>query len=510
MDGEPLPMLTKNTFRTLLITLTILCGLTAPAARADFEETLEDRWYVIELMGQRSGWMHYRVVRERQGLHVETTLNLKVSRGQMTIPIEMSGVFSQDPGGVPLFMTGRQLLGQAPIESTWTFTDGKTGKVKTTSNQFGAITTSEIDPPQGDWMTPYEASQHIKEQIRAGATTIVTRSIDPAMGLVVVETTATIKGETTIEALGKTVPAIEWEAVTSAAPGVKSVEYVNMEGEPIRTEVNVGGITMTIILADKQLALSELDPAEIMVSTFVRPSRPIDNPRHTRRAEYRLTLSGGGEFELAETGSQTWSRDGDSILLTVLAEPSEFHAARVDDLTPYLASTSTVDINDPEIKALIAHALTGAEDRSDIKKAELFRRFVHSFIREKSLAVGFATASEVTRTQQGDCTEHGVLLTAMLRGAGIPSRVASGLIYADSFAGQQQIFGYHMWSQALLEIDGQMRWVDLDATLPDSTPFDATHIAVAVSDLADGEAINSMASLAPMLGKLRIEVIPAE
>jgi len=282
---------------------------------------------------------------------------------------------------------------------------------------------------------------------------------------------------------------------------------VNIEGEPIRTEVNFGGISMTIVLADKQLALSDLDPAEIMVSTFVSPSRAIEAPRRTHRAEYRLTLTDGSAFDVAETGSQTWSRDGDAIALQVVAEPDGYHATRVDDRAPYLAATSNADYEDPEIKAMLDYAMRGAEDRGDVKKAELLRRFVHSFISEKSLAVGFASASEVARTRQGDCSEHGVLLTTLLRGAGIPSRVVSGLIYAESFAGEQDIFGYHMWSQALLEIDGKTRWVDLDATLPDATPFDATHIAVAVSDLADCEAINSMAALAPMLGKLRIEVV---
>ena len=92
---------------------------------------------------------------------------------------------------------------------------------------------------------------------------------------------------------------------------------------------------------------------------------------------------------------------------------------------------------------------------------------------------------EGARAAEGDCTEHATLLCAMLRADGIPARVGSGLIYADRFAGEEEIFGYHMWTQALLEIDGQERWVDLDPTLP-SRAFDATHIAVATSSLAAG------------------------
>jgi len=124
--------------------------------------------------------------------------------------------------------------------------------------------------------------------------------------------------------------------------------------------------------------------------------------------------------------------------------------------------------------------------------------------------VGFASATEVARSREGDCTEHGVFLASLLRARGIPARVVSGLIYADSFAGSQNIFGYHMWTQALLDIDGAKRWVDLDATLPASHPADATHIAVVTSELADGELGVSMMPVAQMMGRVGIVVESVE
>ena len=45
----------------------------------------------------------------------------------------------------------------------------------------------------------------------------------------------------------------------------------------------------------------------------------------------------------------------------------------------------------------------------------------------------------------------GVLLAAMLRAAEIPSRVAVGVIYVERFAGERDVFGYHMWTQALID-----------------------------------------------------------
>jgi transglutaminase-like putative cysteine protease len=175
------------------------------------------------------------------------------------------------------------------------------------------------------------------------------------------------------------------------------------------------------------------------------------------------------------------------------------------DLDAHLAATTYANAEDEVIVALVQEALRGA-GASARERAEALRRFVFRHIRTKDLGRAFATASETARSGEGDCSEHGVLLAAMLRAAGIPSRVAAGVVYVDEFAGERGVFGYHMWAQALLETDAGPAWVDLDATLDDGTPFDATHIAFAVSDLAEGGAITSLAGIAPLLGTLEIKV----
>ena len=98
----------------------------------------------------------------------------------------------------------------------------------------------------------------------------------------------------------------------------------------------------------------------------------------------------------------------------------------------------------------------------------------------------------------------------MLRADGIPSRVVSGLIFADSFAGSEGIFAYHMWAEGLFDLDGKKCWIDLDATLPPATPFDATHIALIVSSLADDQVQNPLVAMVPLLGRLSIKVEKAE
>ena len=136
-----------------------------------------------------------------------------------------------------------------------------------------------------------------------------------------------------------------------------------------------------------------------------------------------------------------------------------------------------------------------------LARADAIRDFAHRHVSAKSLDTAFATASETARTRTGDCSEHGVLLCAMLRAEGIPARVATGLVYVDQFAGESDIFGWHMWTQAL--IDGE--WVDFDATLDGR--YDAAHILTGVSALSEGAGTRDMMAVLQLMGNLEVEIL---
>ena len=106
----------------------------------------------------------------------------------------------------------------------------------------------------------------------------------------------------------------------------------------------------------------------------------------------------------------------------------------------------------------------------------------------------------MARNLEGDCTEHAVLLAAMLRAAEIPSRVAVGLVYVDSLSA----FGGHMWTEAYL--DGH--WIPLDGTLGRGGTG-IGHLKLTDSSLADDGpgALSSFAPLMLVIGQMQIEVI---
>ena len=117
------------------------------------------------------------------------------------------------------------------------------------------------------------------------------------------------------------------------------------------------------------------------------------------------------------------------------------------------------------------------------------------------MSTAFASASQTARSKRGDCTEHGVLLCGLLRASGIPSRGVMGMVYVPEIGGPNGVFGWHMWSQAL--IDG--KWIDLDATLP--VPFTVGHITTLTSSLADEDFATEMGGILPTIGNLKVDVL---
>ena len=108
---------------------------------------------------------------------------------------------------------------------------------------------------------------------------------------------------------------------------------------------------------------------------------------------------------------------------------------------------------------------------------------------EKKPVVSVPSAVEVIKSRVGDCNEHAVLLTAMLRAVGIPARIAVGLVYARGK------FFYHAWVEGYL---GQ--WISMDATL-NQMPADATHIK-----LVEG-GLEKQVELIGLFGKIGLEII---
>lgn len=231
------------------------------------------------------------------------------------------------------------------------------------------------------------------------------------------------------------------------------------------------GLQLEVLACERACALAPDQPADVLAAMLV-PA-----PHNLRRADlgeplrYRLGLKRGEGVALGVPPGQTLEvqRDADSVRLRV--DPAG--DSRAPPTLRDTAATRWLQSDTEEVIALARKAVRDA--RSPRERMRRLEAFVREYIEIKSLRVGYASASEVVRDREGDCTEHAVLLAAMARALGIPARVATGIAYSPVYNGQRNVFVPHAW--VLAWVDG--RWQGFDAA---TRGFDAGHIAFATGD----------------------------
>lgn len=477
-------------------------------ATSDREWTVvRDLWYTLELAGRDCGWMNSRVEEAGDRYRTITSMQLQVGRAGATVEIGTNSTFVETKDGEPVRLEVVQLMGQTPTVQEYEFAGNE---VTVTTRQGGAQRRSRQVLESTDWLTPMEVERYTKERRAAGAKTIEYRTIDGQQGIQVIQVTETCQGDDTVNVQGREIPVTIWHTVTSNLP-TGATTRVDKDGVLVASSVKLGGLDLATRLASREAALDVRvgELPEVMVATFVRPDRPIRDVMNKRTLTLRVRAKEGALPALPSTGAQrvqpvksgAAGEAGGAVELVIdLDKPLQASEAEVNDAA-YLEASAMVDIDDPYVRAMAEGAVQKAANGTTVEKAEQLRGYVNRYIRDKGLSTAFATASEVARRRNGDCSEHAVLLCALLRANGIPARVATGLVYADEFAGREGIFGWHMWTQAL--IDG--RWIDLDPTLP--VPYHAGHVLVATSPLSGTAFDESLISTATLIGNLEIDVI---
>ena len=464
-------------------------------------EQEEERWFAITIGGSHAGWLHQ--VRSSDGRRYQTVqeMQIELNRAGQNMSVGSSATFIEGKDGQPIEITVVQLMGASEVKRKITFTSDGVNVV----TMQGDRTHQASQPlPTGSWFMPAAMERFVDTRLKSKAKTIQYRTVDVEMGfrIIDVEMKRRLVGPDTVTIDGREIPVVAFDSKVAGVP-MTSHEVYDQAGELIRSVTSLPIGDMVTQRATQEMAQTDAEQLpEIMVQTFVKPNRSIPNSLATSTARYRLKSSSDVLSTLPSAGAQ-YVEHGENIgWVDVVVDVFARQPATKEEQSSeeFLQSSVVVDGEDPAIKKLVATALISAGD-SDLEQAEAMRRFVHEYISTKSLNTAFATASEVARSREGDCSEHAVLLAALLRSHGIPARSAAGLIYAEQFADRDDIFGWHMWTQAM--IDGA--WVDLDATLPGR--FSASHILVGTSSLIDGSMAEDLIAMLGLMGNLEIEVV---
>ncbi|MEZ6062837.1 MAG: transglutaminase-like domain-containing protein [Planctomycetaceae bacterium] len=285
-------------------------------------------------------------------------------------------------------------------------------------------------------------------------------------------------------------------------PTQRTAIYIDDGGTVIVQEQPLLGGTLKLEKTSAEVALSSLNGksidldtmAVIPVDTAVRNATAGESQILELRTKGPLrNLIPAGSFQHVELAGDRSAR------ITLLpVERSRRRTPAPLGQREKLPSTRWMPTDDPRIQQL---AFSGAVGETDGMQLCLrLERFLHSKMQHSAFSTSMVPADEVARTLRGDCTEHAVLLAAMMRVHGIHSRVVSGLVAATRGVG----FVGHMWTEARIGDE----WVPFDSTLQ-SSEFDVPHIRLADSELPD-DMVSGVTLFIPVLdlaGRAEIHVI---
>ena len=488
----------------------LICGATTPTEPIDPKNPphgrFSDDWLEVYLAGGKVGFGHTTMTRKEDRIHTATMMRIRVGRVDQPVEIEIAQNTTETVGGEPLTFGSKMNAATMQTSSKGTISKGR---VSITNSQYGMDQTQEFDFPKGALM----AWGLYREGLLRGDKPGTVYKLDvyaPDLRLDGAVTATTTIGEwEDFEHDGKTMRGQKTNLVMESPIGsMEVVSWVDKNGTPVKSKVPVPGLgDMVLIVTDQKSAVADFMPPEIFMRSTIKVDTKIDRKK-VRQIKY-LIRGSAGDAELAsmpDTDMQkVTARDDGSIELVATRiertkAGSSAKAIGGGDLADCLDSNLMINTEDPKLVKLAKRAAGGETEPYAL--ADKLRRFVSEYIDNKNLNIGFATASEVCRTKEGDCSEHGVLLAALGRINGLPSRVVAGVAYVPLFGAQQDIFGYHMWTQ--FYIDG--KWVDVDAAL-NETDCSPARIAFAVSSLKNAGLADLSLPLISKIGAIDIDIL---
>ncbi|WP_197171105.1 transglutaminase domain-containing protein [Novipirellula aureliae] len=156
-----------------------------------------------------------------------------------------------------------------------------------------------------------------------------------------------------------------------------------------------------------------------------------------------------------------------------------------------------VDYNEPMVRR-IAQATIGVGQLKQRELALELARSTNRLTQLNSESKMFPRASEVARDAESDSIGHAVLLAALLRAKGIPSRIAFGFRYRN-LSEPQMVF--HAWT--LAHVDDE--WLSLDATTGGIAAAD--RLTLSTSNLSEKNVNDALVPILDFLGTYNIEVV---
>ena len=503
-------------FMKALIALCLLTLLPAAAsASTPFDPQdppqglFSEEWMEVYLMGQKVGYSQISLWREGDEIRTETKTFMQVRRGAVPMSFETVEKTTETLDGQPLSfvvemnMTGQPIVQRGQIED---------GQLILTMQQQGRTQSRKLPYPKDalmNWGLMRETLELPLEPDSSFTATMYTPSITTDAS---VDVSYRVIGKEQTVIKNEHVEAWRTEMTMSiGSTDIPTAIWVDDEHRVLKTTVNIMGMPMEMVACEQEEALEGFTPAEIFETNLITLNEPI--PADAEQVVYRVSVDGAHpDLTLPESDYQQVEKTGvGQFLVTVTRADHEEIPNRVYKLDmsvwgEYLEPNLILDTEDAKVVAVAHKAVPTRESKSSVELADELRVFTTHYIQDKNLSVGFATASEVARDPQGDCSEHAVLLAALGRVWSIPTRCVAGLVYLPQMQDssgeiRDNVMGYHMWTQFFL--GGQ--WVDFDAAM-DESECSPTRLALMTSSLQETSMAELGLELLDLIGQINVEV----
>jgi transglutaminase-like putative cysteine protease len=211
---------------------------------------------------------------------------------------------------------------------------------------------------------------------------------------------------------------------------------------------------------------------DFLRSLFVASPYRLNAMALSGEIRYRLATSAPSPWQPPRTGEQSVSIDSDGLLLSICADCGDEPAPSTETLKHYLSANAWVRSNDSRIRSF---ARQHGRGRSVHARMTGLTNAVRTHMNGPIDYRHYDDAATALEKRSGDCTEFAVLLAAVARARGIPTRIVHGIAYSGRLAGRTHVFSPHAWVQAW---DGT-RWTSYDAGFG---TFGAGHIVLAIGD----------------------------
>jgi len=471
-----------------------------------------DEWFAVRIAGQRAGYMHQRTEKiVRDGVPLIQTQSeslMTISRLGAGMTLGTSATYLETEDGDLLEVVSELKLSAAPVKAEARVGDGRI-VLKSYIGEDSSSATERVIPFSGRLLGPEGIRRAAEAGLKNPGDTVTVQSFLPELSKAVTVTQVL----ESIEPLPGSLPPREALRVseTNSAFPQKRTAWLDRDGRTLQSKdaSPLGEVFMRLTTREDALALpaaaAVLPFEETLARSYIRlpQARAIDSV--TLRLERKDPALGNGWPEFGGPGQTVLERASDHVVLKVervrpAPAPSRKRPEGREEgnIEEFLRSNAYLDTGDELLLETVAEALGGREEPEEtdpLDRALRLENWVSGRMRFDA-GIAFAPSSEVVRGLKGTCAEYAVLLAAMLRAAGIPSRVLLGAVYVNG------VWGGHAWVEARL--DGA--WVGLDAAVNGPGPADAARFAMGRSSLNEG--LGELLSWGQgVLGNLRVTVL---